>query len=152
MSDLSFSVVIPGQPIGKARPRMTRTGHVYTPKTTAAWEMGAAHLMKSEWRRPPYDKECALFVVAVFQRPKRLTRKKDPKTRLWAPIKPDFDNVVKIVCDAIQRAGVVLDDKLVVDGRCLTMFTAIDEAPCVEISLCSAGDAPHFDSLWGSGE
>jgi len=135
MSEIDFRIVIPGRPIGKGRHRTTKTGHSYTPKTTAAWEMGAAYLMKSEWRLPPYEEPCSLVVVAVFQRPKRLMRKRDPTHRIVAPVKPDFDNVAKIVCDALQRAGVVSDDKIIVDGRCLTVFTAIGEAPCLEILL-----------------
>jgi len=134
--------LIPGQPLGKQRPRMTRTGHVYTPKKTVEWEMAAAWIMKNQFRSEPIDEPCVLVVVAVAARPKRLMRRKDPEHRVWCPMKPDFDNTAKIVADAMVKAGVLRDDKVVVDGRCLTVYAAKSEGPCVEVLLSSASDYP----------
>ena len=39
-----LDVVIPGQPVGKGRPKFVRaTGRAYTPKGTAEWERSAAY-------------------------------------------------------------------------------------------------------------
>ena len=38
---------IPGPPVGKGRPRMTKAGHTYTPEKTATYE----NLVKVEFQR-----------------------------------------------------------------------------------------------------
>ena len=100
MQAWQFECVIPGAPIGKGRPRAAKMGsHVrlYTPKRTADWERSSALIMRNEWRSAPLDKICRVNIVAVFPRPKRLLRKKDPEHRLWHSSKPDIDNVCKSV-------------------------------------------------------
>ena len=70
---LLMTCCIPGNPLGKGRPRTTKTGHVYTPKGTAEYERAAALLMRQQWKdRAPFDEACVLSVVAVKDRPKRL--------------------------------------------------------------------------------
>ena len=45
-------VWVPGEPVPKARPRMTRSGHVYTPKRTADYEAA----VKAAWRETGAEK------------------------------------------------------------------------------------------------
>ena len=35
---MQIKFTVPGVPVGKGRPRFTRTGHTYTPEKTAAYE------------------------------------------------------------------------------------------------------------------
>lgn len=35
---IAYSLTIPGVPTAKARPRMTKSGHVYTPQKTVGYE------------------------------------------------------------------------------------------------------------------
>ena len=50
---------------------------------------------------------------------------------LYCPKKPDFDNVAKFVCDALN--GVFwIDDKVIVDGRCIKMYS---EQPRIELKV-----------------
>ena len=133
-----FECVIPGAPIGKGRPRATTMGsHVrlYTPKRTADWERSSALIMKNEWRSAPLDGVCRVDVVAVFPRPKRLMRKKDPQHRVWHSSKPDIDNVCKSALDSMVMAGIIRDDTQVVILTAKSVYAAKDEGPCVELML-----------------
>ena len=131
-----MKVVIPGQPVGKGRPRFARAGkfvRTYTPPKTAAWEASAIALMRLHHEGPPIDGPVQVLVTAVGQRPKRMMRRKDPAGRMWRCNKPDGDNVLKAVCDAMVNAGVVVDDTHCVDMRVLSVYAAKDEAPCVDV-------------------
>jgi Holliday junction resolvase RusA-like endonuclease len=144
-----FRIEIPGDPKGKARPRMTRKGFVYTPKSTAQWEAVARMFMKEDFKatkivldgeeyKGPLEVPVRVLVTAVKKRPKRLLRKKDPDGRMWCTAKPDWDNVGKIVSDALVKAGVLRDDTYVVDGRVLTYYASRIEGPVVEIEVFEA--------------
>lgn len=137
-------VSIPGEPVGKGRPRVTTVGgfaRAYTPGKTARWETGAALQMRETWgKRPPLDEPVRVVVLAVASRPKRLLRKRDPDGRLWRTTKPDADNVAKAACDALVAAGVLRDDTLAVRLEVESLFARRDEGPSVEVWLEPAGD------------
>ena len=140
MQAWQFDCVIPGAPIGKGRPRATTMGsHVrlYTPKRTADWERSSALIMKNAWRSAPEGGFCKASIVAVFPRPKRLLRKKDPEHRLWHGSKPDIDNVCKCALDSLVMAGVIRDDTQVVELVARSVYASKSEGPCVEVRLTS---------------
>ena len=135
-----FECLVPGPPIGKGRPRASSMGgHVrlYTPKKTADWERSAALLARNAWRRGPSDDLCRADIVAVFSRPQRLLRKKDPLQRIYHGSKPDIDNVAKSVLDSLVMAGVIRDDKQVVELCIRSVYASKEEGPCVEGRLSS---------------
>lgn len=130
--------MIPGAPIGKGRPRATKMGaHVrlYTPKKTADWERSSALILRNAWRSAPLEGVCRVDVVAVFPRPKRLMRQKDPHHRVWHSSKPDIDNVCKSALDSMVMAGVIRDDTQVVCLSARSVYASKDEGPCVELRL-----------------
>lgn len=134
----SWVCVIPGQPVGKGRPRFSRAGnHVrtFTPAKTRTWEGTAAEIMMSKWPNPPLDCPLRLDVIAVFARPKRLMRKKDPDGRVPHVSKPDVDNILKAVGDSGQMAGVYRDDSTIWWANIRKYYAAKDEGPRVEIRL-----------------
>lgn len=139
-------VVILGKPVGKGRPRISKRGSfskMHTPTATANWEGVAAQRIHAAWaEREPLDVPVSVSIRAVAQRPKRLLRKKDPAHRIWRTSKPDADNVAKSALDALQAAGVVIDDSYVVDVRCLSLYAAKSEGPSVEIVVSLASDDP----------
>jgi len=140
MPEWKFDCVIPGPPIGKGRPRATKMGsHVrlYTPKRTADWERSSALIMRNAWMSAPRDELCKASIVAVFPRPKRLLRKKDPEYRLWHGSKPDIDNVVKAVLDSLVMGGIIRDDTQVVFLNAHSVYASKAEGPCVEVRLSS---------------
>lgn len=109
-----MEIIVEGEPKGKGRPRFTRTGHVYTPARTREYEdlIAARALEAMEGRQPiPRDVPLRVTIVAVFGVPVSWPKKK----RLAAlqgvlrhTRKPDYDNVGKAVCDALN--GIVFED------------------------------------------
>ena len=133
-----FDCLIPGPPIGKGRPRATKMGNhvrLYTPKRTADWERSSALIMRNAWMSPPSESLCRARITAVFPRPKRLLRKKDPDQRIWHSSKPDIDNVCKSTLDSMVMAGVIRDDTQVVILTAKSVYASKDEGPCVELRL-----------------
>ena len=109
---------IPGVARGKQRPRATRQGRVYTPAQTVNAEayvkMLAVGAMNGE---KPFEGALeATFNISVAI-PKSFTRRdreRIEKRDLWPTSKPDIDNVVKLLCDAMN--GICYgDDKQIVD-------------------------------------
>jgi len=131
-----MKVSIPGQPVGKGRHRSARIGKFvrhYTPTKTVCWEALALSIMEDQHTGMPFDVPVRMHVVAVGKRPKRLMRKKDPEGRMWRCTKPDGDNVLKAVCDAMVKAGIVIDDTHLIDQHVLSVYAAKGEQPCVEV-------------------
>jgi len=131
--------IIPGPPVGKGRPRFARaTGRAYTPKGTAEWERACAMLGRHAWDgSAPFDGLCRLEVTAVMPRPKRLLRKRDPQERFFCGSKPDADNILKIVADSLQLAGIVRRDETIVQMYIEKLYASKTEGPCVEVVLSS---------------
>jgi len=100
-----ISFTIPGQPKGKARPRMCKSGHVYTPSGTVIYEhrVQAAYLAVAGTVNPR-DEISTVEIVAYFAAPKRIHKKLIGEND-WLPCgsRPDADNVAKIVCDALNK-------------------------------------------------
>jgi len=111
-------VVIPGPARGKQRPRSTRTGRVYTPAQTVNQEAYIKMLAATAMRglAPLIGPLEATFSISVAI-PKSFTRQQRKlidEGSLYPTSKPDIDNVVKLLCDAMN--GVVYgDDKQIVD-------------------------------------
>lgn len=113
---VSFNVY--GLPKGKARPRVTRTGHAYTPAATVAWEntirLQAIHAMRGI---DMLDGNLIVRMTFFSQPPKSYAKKR--RELLIAegrpmPHKPDIDNLVKAVLDACNGIA-YKDDAAVVE-------------------------------------
>ena len=125
-----------GQPIGKGRPRFRRvSGHAYTPAKTVNWESLAAEVFADGWKGAPLDCPVSLEVTAVFARPKKLMRAKDPDGRVVHVARPDLDNIEKAVADSLSKAGVLRDDSLICHSVAWKFYAAKDEGPRVEVLL-----------------
>jgi len=79
----------PGEPIPKGRPRMTKTGHVYTPKRTERAEDEIRWLLKSQGAKLTGE---PVYLTAAF----------DSKYTADNVKAPDLDNLIKLVQDAAQ--------------------------------------------------
>lgn len=133
-----WRAIIPGPPIGKGRPRATvRGGQVrtYTPKRTQQWEAVAASTLMAEWSEAPLDGPVSVGILALFPRPQRMVWKRKPMPREPYIQAPDIDNVAKAILDALQKAGVLRDDKTVWSLDCIALYCSGDEAPRVELRV-----------------
>ena len=120
MKALTFTVY--GKPVAKGRPRMTKSGHVYTPQTTREYEERIRNAAMSEMGRskilPWTDKQPLKVVIdAFFKLPKSATKKDrvDVLNHIKFPtVKADVDNIAKSILDGMN-GHVYGDDAQVVD-------------------------------------
>lgn len=112
---------VPGKPQGKGRPRAVARGkfvRMYTPEKTASYEstvaLAASQAMAG---RPPIEGPVVATLFIALPIPASWSKKKQAQAvadQLLPVTKPDADNTVKAVFDAIN--GVVwADDTQVVD-------------------------------------
>ena len=101
---MKTSFIVPGQPIPKGRPRVTRFG-TYTPKRTQQFEASIRRAWEEAGAvRFPDGQPLSLCVYARFPIPKR-TPKRDAPGMVGTPYLKDhgdIDNIVKDVMDALN--------------------------------------------------
>ncbi len=102
---------------GKARPRVnTYTGNAYTPTNTKDYENLIKQYFKIKYPRyEPLEGRIAVKIEAYFDIPKS-TSKKDKKLiedGILSPTKkPDIDNIVKIILDALNKMAFKDDNQI----------------------------------------
>ena len=93
-------ILVPGVPVGKGRPRMTRTGHAYTPEKTRVYEDRIAlYGHQAMGGKPPLKGYLTIQVEAVFPVPESWSKKKKKMAldgKLF-PGRPDIDNILKAI-------------------------------------------------------
>jgi len=133
------SIVIPGEPIAKGRPRVTAT-HTYTPKRTKDAQKRVSKCIEDQCKDNhlwPYRMACPIYIEATFyhKRPKRLCRKKDPECTIPKETKPDLDNLVKLMKDALNDCEYWADDKHNTTILADKMYVAKDGEPRTELHI-----------------
>lgn len=146
MGAVLLDVIIPGQPCGKARHRtrlvMPKAGRPFVstyvdPKDpNVTWERFASAVFSEAWRgRAPLDgAPLFVFVEAVGARPASVTKALG-QGRLWRLAKPDGDNVLKAICDALVEGGVLADDKICARKLVDSFVAGAGEAPFTRVRL-----------------
>ncbi|MGI6096418.1 MAG: RusA family crossover junction endodeoxyribonuclease [Lachnospiraceae bacterium] len=117
---INFTVY--GTPKGKGRPRMTKTGHVYTPQQTIDYEEKVRIAWKKSAKGRKMTGALSVEILVFFETPKNWSMKK--KTEMmgkFAEKKPDIDNVAKIILDALNKLA-YHDDSQVVAISCQKMW------------------------------
>lgn len=112
-----YEFEVPGKITGKARPRVnTLTGRAYTPGNTKDYEMLIKQYFKIKY--PKYETlegRINVKIVAYFEPPKQ-TSKKQVELMLENNIsptkKPDIDNVIKIILDALNKMAFKDDSQI----------------------------------------
>ena len=108
---------IPGKPRGKGRPRF-HNGHPYTDAQTRDYE----YRMAANYRRIagnfkfPDDVFLSVTVIQYMPIPKSVSKAKAADMRegkLYPSAKPDLDNVIKAVLDALNGVAYKDDSKVV---------------------------------------
>ena len=104
-----YDFFVYGIPKAQPRPRMTKTGHVYTPDSAQEWKETVSDECLAR-RRPIIMSPVKLTVTFYFPVPKTSKRLEMhyPHT-----VKHDSDNLLKAVMDAMTDARVWKDDALV---------------------------------------
>jgi Holliday junction resolvase RusA-like endonuclease len=125
-----LSVQFGGRRVGFSK---SRRPVFFKDKRVEGW-IEAVQLYANKYRpREPLSGVVHLKVVFVLPRPKSLSRKKDPEGRIWAPVRPDHDNLIKGLQDALT--GFCLDDCQICVGTQIKLYCAKGEEPKMEISI-----------------
>lgn len=106
---MEFSFTVPGVPVGKGRPRFVKaTGRAYTPEKTASYESLIAYAASQAMLgAEPISAPIGIKVQAVFPIPQSWSKKRKTAAH-WHTSKPDGDNILKAVGDALN--GIVWTD------------------------------------------
>lgn len=106
---------VEGKPQGKARPRFSQKSHTaYTPKNTADYEKrirNAFRECQGDWQKLPSDCYAYVRIQAQYPIPKSWSKRKKKEAiagLIMPTTKPDGDNILKVVLDALN--GLAYDD------------------------------------------
>lgn len=127
---------IPGDPQGKARPRLGKGGNTYTPQKTKDYETLVAWSYKTQCKELFFGRGVPIFVdiTAFYPIPKSAPKKKRAAMlggEMRPMVKPDLDNVAKIICDALN--GVAYDDDMQIVTSSQMKFYSDDPRVVVRI-------------------
>lgn len=135
MDKVKFTVL--GEPKGKGRPRFsTQTGRAFTPKQTVNYEtlVHTEYMVQCKGFRFPDDAMLDMRILAYYSVTK--SGKKKEKAQKLANVirptkKPDMDNVVKMVADALNQVA-YKDDTQIVDCQVRKFYS---EQPRIEVII-----------------
>lgn len=109
---MAIKITIYGKITGKARPRHTSQGRVYTPKQTVDYEEMVRNAYISAGGMLISNTVPIMVCITAFYKKAKTNKMQHPT------LKPDADNIAKIVCDALN--GIAYHDdkqitRLIVD-------------------------------------
>lgn len=135
-SDMEVIFEVPGEPRGKGRPRFSKTGHAYTDSETRAYEKKIeAYYRKALGAfRWPDSEFISVDITAYYPIPKSATKAATAAMRAGQvppSRKPDIDNVMKIVLDALNGVA-YKDDSRVVRVEAQKVYS---DVPRIEIRM-----------------
>ena len=126
MAELTFTV--PGCPVPKARPRLGKGGHTFTPGKTVEYESAVRAYAARAIGRSTWIRLGTFEVEIVFYVPDNIHR--------------DLDNLAKSVLDALNTIA-WMDDSQVTD---LILHKRVDKAkPRARIAIATGSKAPYGD-------
>ena len=112
-----YEFEVPGKITGKARPRVnTITGRAYTPNNTKDYEMLIKQYFKVKY--PHYETlegRIKVKIIAYFAIPKSINkeqRKEMLENNISPTKKPDIDNIIKIILDAMNKMAFKDDSQI----------------------------------------
>lgn len=148
MESKNLTFTVEGEAIPQGRPRFTRNGHAYDPEKSRDYKERVAFAASWAMRgQEAFPKEIPLkCVIAIWQKmPKRFTKKQKELAEnefLRPTVKPDLDNIVKAITDAMN--GIVYaDDAQIVDLVC-GKYYAQEPRVLVKVSPYEIGDGEEI--------
>ena len=124
-------ITINQPPVPKSRPRMTKSGHVYTPQKTRDYEELVALLARIATHHT-LDGPLKLTIDFYMPMPKSIKTKMTKSGQIFRPAtKPDIDNLIKAVLDGMNGIA-YYDDKQIVEIYCREFYS---DNPRTEIEL-----------------
>lgn len=132
----SIKVFVPGLPIAQPRQRHTKDGRNYTPSQhpVQGFKAAVAYAVRQEYQGRLWDGPIALEANIWFPRPKAKQWKSRPMLPYRHIIKPDADNVLKAIKDALKLV-LWFDDAQVCDIHITKHVCGADEQPGVWLTI-----------------
>lgn len=123
---MQYMFVVPGEPRGKGRPRFSKK-KTYTDHETAAYERKVVECFVSTAgsHRAPDTAFLTVDIIAYLEIPKSATKKRASameRKEIIPSRKPDVDNVIKIVLDALNGVA-YKDDSRVHSASCVKYYS-----------------------------
>lgn len=134
---MAIRFTVPGEPKGKARPRIYSQGgksHAMTPQDTLSYESLVKWVFTNTMEARKLQGEIEAKIVAMYPIPKAMTKKNRQlidEGKLHPTKKPDLDNVAKIILDSLNK--VAFDDDSQVTR--LIVEKHFSDNPRVEVTL-----------------
>ena len=134
---------IPGEPQGKGRPRFARLPNgktrTYTPKETELYENLIVMAYRQQYKsaRFPDDARLDMRITAYYQIPASASKRKKHEMEVGVirpAKKPDSDNLLKCVADALNKVA-YRDDAMIVDCQVRKFYS---HQPRVEVTITEA--------------
>lgn len=134
------SFTIPGPPKGKARPKVTHAKNgasvTYTPDATVAYEelVRARYTTEAKGYRFPDNAALRMEIEAYFPVPKSSSKRIKAgmlNGQIRPTKKPDTDNIIKIICDALN--GIAYKDDAQIVSNSIDKLYANDGFVAVRI-------------------
>lgn len=130
---MQISFEIPGPPQGKARPRIVRTKSgnsvgFTVDKTVAYEELVRARYIQAAREKgitKPFETSISMCIYACYPIPKSASKKISEAMKAGEILptkKPDWDNIAKIVCDALNGLA-YKDDAQITCGAVYKAYT-----------------------------
>lgn len=122
----SVNFVIPGKPFGKKSVRTTMKGWSYMPKENTEYKNKVIKAYKEKYKNFKFDAKAPLYVeiTARFEMPQSASLKLQTQMiqgEVMPTVKPDSDNIVKMVLDSLNKVCFE-DDKQVVLHVCRKQY------------------------------
>lgn len=109
-----MKIIIPGIPVAKGRPRVSRWG-TYTPEKTVNYENLVKLSYMQQVNEKPLDGALTMELDLYFPIPKSYTKKKKIQIEvgeLKYMKKPDIDNCIKSILDALNGLAFTDDNQI----------------------------------------
>lgn len=143
MTSHTVTFRVPSIPVAQPRQRhRVLTGgertfaHNYTPQNAPvnAYKAAVQLAAHEAYAGPPHDGPVRLFATFVFPRPKAMCWKTKPTPQARHYGKPDIDNLVKALTDALNGL-IFVDDSRIYAATAVKLIAAGDEQPHCEVRL-----------------
>lgn len=116
MTGRKIEFTVPGEPQGKARHRMTKKGHAFTPDRTKAYEGWIINNYLDQVGRVELQGPLRATIRASFPIPRRKSKAAtlDMLDGKSLPTKkPDADNIAKVILDSLNKIAYKDDTQII---------------------------------------
>ena len=132
-----LEMTVPGEPVGKARPRVTMRG-TYMPKKYKDYLKKVSTLTRFMMKGDqPVNVPVKVTIDTYKSRPKTrpatCPKQEWVEGRVRCPTKPDADNALGSIMDGLEQGGAYTMDSRVHEALVRTWWCAVGERPRVDV-------------------